>query len=716
LESRTIQRKWSLSAGLRGGVLATLGVILLGVAAVTVTRVAHRAAPAFAAPAAAIAVLPFVPAVPDTALTRIGRELVITLSATLDGVGAIRTVEALTMLANAPATGTPPSLEDARALARRMGASSLVYGSIMRFGERARIDLALYPTSGGDAIARASVTALPDDMNALTDSAAWALIRQVWQRAAPPTPSLAAITTHSIPALRAFLEGERLVVDGQWRAASDAFQRAIANDSTFWLAYWRFAFSRDFNVLPVDPEFRAKYQTHRGDLPERDRLLIEASMTDRLSEHYERLKAINTRFPDYWLGWWTMSEHLAHAGPLLGTSESDLRAALERTIALNPGMISAWNHLFWVALWQRDTLLSAQILRELTALRYDSTSRQETGFDGLRYFRYLDGVARWSGPARELALAKVGLDRFASPRGELDPNVLSLSSTAFGFPRAQVEFMRALLARKVRPAVATAGGLALAVAHAERGAWESALLAMDSVVAANTDASWPLYRYRLAVIGAWLGAFDAQVATAQRSAVARVSAQLQPASRAELAWLDGVLAVARIDAGALAEAQRALNGTDSISAPFLARSLAAFSSSLAGAKRRAADSLVALEHERAEFGWSRWRSEPHPFLTAVDRLAAARWLNELGDAAGAAQLLTWHQAVLFPLYRTREANVIVEPIAYFERARAAEALGRADLAHTYYKRFLWIYDAPTAAHWHLVSEARGAVARIERRE
>ena len=190
--------------------------------------------------------------------------------------------------------------------------------------------------------------------------------------------------------------------------------------------------------------------------------------------------------------------------------------------------------------------------------------------------------------------------------------------------------------------------------------------------------------------------------------------QLQPGSHGELAWLDGLLAVARNDVDALAAARRSLAGTDSVTAPFLDRSLGAFALAIAGRQSAAADSLAALERERAELGWSRRRSDSHPFLTAVNRLAAARWLVERGDAASAERLLTWHQAVLFPMRDTREANVTVEPLAYLEQARVAEALGRDELAGTYYQRFLWRYDMPAESHRHLVEEARAALVRLGR--
>ena len=690
-----------------------LGVALVALVATGVTLAVRRQRAPVAAPAAAIAVLPLVPAVPDTALARLGRELVVTLSASLEGVDGIRTVDALTVLASARATDDAPQLPDAIALARRLGARSVVYGTIMRVGEQARIDLALHPTTRGEALARTSVTAMPNDIAALTDSAVWGLLRQLWQRTDPPTPSLAAITTRSIPALRAFLDGERLIVGGRWRAAANAFQSAIALDSTFWLAYWRYAAAQTYNAVPVDSAIRAKYLAHRNEFPERDRLLIEAGLGDGLSEYHERVKTVTERFPDYWPGWWALSEYLAHTGPLFGTRDSDLRAALERTLSLNPHLVSGLDHLLWVALWQRDTLLSGRIVRELTALRYDSISRQESGLDMLAYYRYLDGLARSGGVIRDSASAEAIVRSLRALSEPLDPHRFALGAAQYGFPRAQEE-LRPFVARGASPAAASALRLTRAVADAQRGAWGSALATMDQIVATTSDPIWPLYRYRLAAVGAWLGAIEPGVATTQRAAVAKVREQLRPGSRAELAWLDGLLAASRNDGRALAAARRSLTGTDSVTAPFLDRSLAAFSLALAGRNSQAADSLAALESERAEAGWSRRRSDLHPFLTAVNRLAAARWLVERGDAASAEPLLTWHQAVLFPLRETREANAIIESVAYLEQARVAEALGHDELARTYYQRFLWRYDKPSEAHRHLVEDARAALVRLGR--
>ena len=450
---------------------------------------------------------------------------------------------------------------------------------------------------------------------------------------------------------------------------------------------------------------------HRAQLPERDRLLIEAGMADSLSVRYERTKAVAERFPGYWPAWWMLSERLTHDAPLAGTSSRELRAALEHTLSLNPRLASGWQHLFWEALAERDTLLSRRILDELTTLRYDSVSLGESGFDQLAHFRFLDALARAGDGQLDSSLVEPGIRLFASMTGPINPYAFALDQAHPGFPRGQVAFSRQVIARGASPQMVTAQQLAIAVGQAARGSWDSSVVALDAFVARVPDPGAALYRYRVAVVGAWLGAIRPDSAARRRAAAVTDSARLAPAKRAEIAWLDGLLAFARQDSSALSSARRALATTDSVTAPMLGRSLAAFAVALAGDRGRAADSLEALEGERYEQGLSRHRSDAHPFLTAIDRMAAGRWLRERGDAARAARLLTWHEAVIVPQRETRHANVMVQGLAYLELARATEALGRNDLAREYYQRFLWRYDAPSAAHRHLVDEARRALER-----
>src|SRR5688500_20190284 len=81
------------------------------------SRGAPASAPtAVTAGADLIAVMPL-SAVSDSSLTRLGQDLVVTLSTNLDGVGSLRTVDAVTLLMRARKEAAPLALADARALA-----------------------------------------------------------------------------------------------------------------------------------------------------------------------------------------------------------------------------------------------------------------------------------------------------------------------------------------------------------------------------------------------------------------------------------------------------------------------------------------------------------------------------------------------------------------------------------------------------------------------
>ena len=100
------------------------------------------------------------------------------------------------------------------------------------------------------------------------------------------------------------------------------------------------------------------------------------------------------------------------------------------------------------------------------------------------------------------------------------------------------------------------------------------------------------------------------------------------------------------------------------------------------------------------------------YLTALDRLAASRWLLEAGDTAQAARLLTWNEA-----WGGTSGTVgsMFASHAYLERARIEDARGNVPLAQEYYQEFLLRYDMPTPKQRHLVDEAREALARLSGR-
>lgn len=679
------------------GAVALLAIGLAGMRAVRPAR------PAIAVSESVIAVLPLVPVgVTDTALERLGHDLAHTLSASLDGVAGLRTLQGPPALARLPD-------EQALAGVGDLGAGGLVRGWLTRSGALIRADAALYIAGNAEPVARASATAAADAQAALTDSLAWTLLREMWRIGSPAVEG-EAIMTRSLQALRAFLDGERLTTQARYGDATQAYARAIEHDSTFWYAYWRYARSSAALDRPVEPRIVAAYSERRSTFPLRDRLLIEAGMTDSVSVHIGRLRALGQRFPEYWPAWWDYANRLVHDGALFGYTHAEARAALERTVNLNPALDAAWSHLFWLAAADGDALVAERSLRELTRLRADRPADDE-----LRVYRYVLSLVR-SNDTVDPALADSIARTMLAFGPDARPEWFDQGLLRYGFPAATIDLAERVLALDPPPPLAGSMRRAMAGAWAARGAWDTALVAVTqhSILAADADAA--LYAYRLAAVALWAGATRASEVWDRRALLTARAARLNPEQRAEAAWLDGLVAAALADTVALAAARVALQRTDGPAAQPLGRSLAALELAARGARAPAARMIAELERARAEDARTYRRlGDTHPYLTAVNRLTAARWLLAHNDTAAASGLLAFHEGVPFPLPLTSHANYILAGPAYLERAGIEAAAGRYDRAHAFYAQFLRRYQQPVPAHQPMVDEARAAVARLPRR-
>ena len=701
---RTFARRHS-----SGAIAAALGAAAI-VIGVTVVASMRKSAPLAAATSpSAVAVFPFTPAVPDTVLHRLGRDLVSTLTASLHGVGDLRAVDAQTILGRTHDAGAVSSPEQVSALAQSMGAGIVVRGSLVRVGTRVRADGALFTAGVSAPVAHVSATAAPEHLAVLTDSLAWAVLRELSRIRGKPALT-GAVTTRSLPALRAYLEAEQLVNDYRMRAAAAAFARAIAADSTFWFAYWRHAWAREFYALPVDTAVTRTYLAHVADFPVPDRLLIAARTTAGLNDRLARLDSLVRQFPDYWPGWFELGELHVRLAPFAGGTLAEAEVPLRRAVSLNRDFVPAWDRLLWVAIAKRDTVLSARVLGELERLRYDSTSVRDDRLDMLLVYRHLHHLARTGGVphaalADSLARALSGGYR---PTNNGMPDRLQAGFARWEFHGARID----LAERQLTSGLTPFGWhwQVIAYSWASRGAWDSALVTLDRAPVNNVrPAAAGLHGYRLAALGAWLGAVDPPVAASWRDRAATSFDRMGSRDRAELAWVDGLLAATRRDPAALARARGTLRQTGAADVGLLDSSLAAFAADLAGDRRRALELMLALENDRSRF------TDSHAFLTGVNRLTASQWLAAGGDAAKAARLLTWHEAIGNPGAHSLHANALLAPFAYLARARISDAQGQSATARAYYERFLSNYDAPVQAHRGLVEEARAALTRMTRR-
>ena len=137
-----------------------------------------------------IAVLPFAPSTADSALSKLGRDLVLTLSANLTGAGEIRAVDAQTVLGQVGGAVAARSRSQDLALGRRLGAGGVARGTLVRVGADVRWDVDLISSEDGQLLAQASTTAAADSIRAFTDTATRSLLRQIWMRGQAPSRAL----------------------------------------------------------------------------------------------------------------------------------------------------------------------------------------------------------------------------------------------------------------------------------------------------------------------------------------------------------------------------------------------------------------------------------------------------------------------------------------------------------------------------------------------
>jgi TolB-like protein len=689
-----VQRKRSR----RTPALALGAAVLLAIAAMLARRVTSGGV---IASAAVIAVVPFRPSTGDTGLARLGRDLVVTISQTLDGIGGIRTVDAQTILAQEE-DERAYSRDAALALGQHLGAGSVLHGSLVRIGPRVRADLGLFASDTAAPLARVSLSAPADSIASLTDSIVRTVLRQIWEGEDAPSPSLdVALQTGSVEALRAFLAAEQLAARNLWEQAAEAYARTIRADSTFWLAYWRLAYAKGWHGEPVDPAIAAVIQAHRLELPDRERLTSESIVRrqDSLSRSFALLREVTRRFPDYWFGWLVYADELVHNGPLVGLRREEARAAMDRTLALNPRLIPMWEHFMWLALLDGDTAAASQGFAALQKLDAEENIATSAGWDEMLSFRLVDALLRGD----SLRVDSLwGLEVYDLARRR-DPSYGADVLQRHGFPDHQVRLSQQILKAGVPAGAETKHQEVITRTLMVRGAWDSALVLLQGPWAEVVPAVGPRALYRYAVVAAWLGALDPARAARLRPDPARAAVIGDATARADLAWLDGVLAAARRDGAGIAAARERAGQSGATHSAALERSLAALAQGLAGDTRKAGRALAALEWERADGMLT--ADVDHPFLVVINRIAAGRWLLEAGDATEANRLLQWVDGG-YAIYPGSSESQHVACLLSYDRGRIAEQLRDTAEATRHYRDFLRRYDLPPPAHRTNVEQAR----------
>jgi DNA-binding SARP family transcriptional activator/tetratricopeptide (TPR) repeat protein len=227
-------------------------------------------------------------------------------------------------------------------------------GEMVEIAGRLRIEVDLHGAIRGREALRAKARAEGplDSLFDITDRLSTELIAQIRPGSNPELMRSAAATT-SFNAFAAYAEGEEHFLAGRYLDAVASFQKAIAEDTSFALAYYRLSIASDWaSLTDLSPQAAEMAGRHASHLPEQERLLLAGYLAwrrgaaDEAERTYRELLASH---PDNVEAWFQLGEVLFHGNPFRGRSIGEARRPFERALNFEPGNVRAVSHLLRVA-------------------------------------------------------------------------------------------------------------------------------------------------------------------------------------------------------------------------------------------------------------------------------------------------------------------------------------------------------------------------------
>ena len=327
-----------------------------------------------------VAVAPFRVSAADSSLGYLREGMVDLLAAKLSGTTGIRAADPRSLLAVwRKVAGSSRDLPEGAAVrvAERVGAGRLIHGYVVGTRQQITINAVVLQTPGARVVASASVEGSPDSLPRLVDNLA---IKLLALQAGEGEQRLANLTSTSLPALRAYLEGQALLRRGAFVQAADQFNRALQQDTTFALAGLGLGQAQGwFGQAYVGPGTVLAWK-YRDKLSPVDRALLNVYLGDRwpAPRRFQDGIAAAERFvqvaPDKVEAWHELGDNLYHWGALVGIPDALRRSAqaFARAMALDSSFAPVLEHGPTLALALGDTAAARKALTYM--LRVDSTS------------------------------------------------------------------------------------------------------------------------------------------------------------------------------------------------------------------------------------------------------------------------------------------------------------------------------------------------------
>jgi eukaryotic-like serine/threonine-protein kinase len=451
--------------------LAAVVVLTLAVGTIALPRMGRLRggrAPVAAAtvPTAAVpgvAVLPFRTVGADPGLWHEG--IVDLLSYNLEGLGQLRKIDPVTVLTGWRRMGGSASnaltAEKAREVGRRLGSRYVVTGRAVQIGADVQLIAEVHDVESGEMRGAVRATRPADSASSLVDELTLELLRRnlLPTDGQYPPPSLSRATTSSLPALKAYLAGEREYRTAHYGDAVPHYQRAVEADSNFAPAWFRLSSTCGWGEC--SHELSKTYYTRAlnlaDQLPDRDAKRI------RSRGRAEPLEALTAKYPDDVEAWAALGEsYFHHIGVTLRPAEA-YRGAFTRALQLHPYYAEAYAHLIEDAFLRLDSLDAQRFIDGYVALGGNQPCSYQMSHDLVwgpaaareRAMAVLDTVALTNCMQAPLAAPPHALDRMA----EIYAAVADTASQALErkfviwrllqvrVPNGQIEAARRALAR-----------------------------------------------------------------------------------------------------------------------------------------------------------------------------------------------------------------------------------------------------------------------------
>jgi serine/threonine-protein kinase len=257
----------------------------------------------------------------------------------------------------------------AEGFGHRTGAGLVVFGSVRKARDTVSLRATVLDLARKRVEPDLEVKGGTADIGDLADSLGVRILQVLGRDRPIAAVRRVSIGARSLPALKAFLYGEQFYRRGLWDSALVYYDQAIAQDSTFAIAYRHMRVVLDWHpssshaYRPSEELLRKSVRLNRG-LSPKDSMLIAADSfwiaaddaTDPADLIRFRYRALSTweeaarRYPGDPEVWYELGDARFHNNPPLGGVPGPALEAFDHAIALDPGFAPAYEHTVELAI------------------------------------------------------------------------------------------------------------------------------------------------------------------------------------------------------------------------------------------------------------------------------------------------------------------------------------------------------------------------------